>query len=431
MDKDKISYTIACIKEVYKLSDGAANLIEANIIERIKLYQHSFPYVDASNDCNSMYAFKPQNKKYTLTDFFLNRLLFNIREYDMNCDVTVHKGAFTPILKTFEIASTKDLKKETSEVLEPYTQDKNIINKSTVKVFNHEIGHALQSKYSSGLEVPSLSNSTEKNNNYINVIKLLKNKYPTINIQEEKGYSDYITGGLRFADGNSNGNKCDKDKSYCKRYQPSNVLDEIMNEEEALNITGCINVQRKKQYGNNGDYRNIYNYESSNCYITCYAKMIKSLIGYKIFDYMYLNSEGLINRFEEYRDLVNNIIVRIPDEMPALAGIIDRLEKIKGLKNNNIECTNMCMNMDLFFAKCLERFINKYIERIPIISNETYQIIISHINEMQSSMLTNDDINKRNELEQHKILNNLRLKLQEYNDNYNLQQNNENKKITI
>ena len=91
-----------------------------------------------------------------------------------------------------------------------------------------------------------------------------------------------------------------------------------------------------------------------------------------MFDYMYLNDDGLIKSFEKYRDIANSIYQdKLPENIPVLSMIIFKLENIKSLKNNNEQCREECMKLDLFFAKCIEKYISYKASKIDELPDKT------------------------------------------------------------
>ena len=75
--EQKLNIVISELTSVYNLSNEQASLIKQNIISRVKMYQNVHP--NFTNDETKIVA-----NSSDVGDFFINRLVTNIRNYDFD-----------------------------------------------------------------------------------------------------------------------------------------------------------------------------------------------------------------------------------------------------------------------------------------------------------------------------------------------------------
>ena len=222
------------------------------------------------------YLIKNDNNKYTIEDFFLNRLLFNITnfeikntggraEYDDSCKaITINRNKLETLLDKFTEKTFTDAQKFLA----------------AKKVVMHEFEHALQTKFEYG---PVLDHQCEI---YKNLYKKLL--YANLGVKLNEIYDGrtlfpYKSDGNRIQTGlKGHAKSIDKYKMYVgtqpfklsdNSYATENNVNEIFNESESLVMSGSD--QKQQEVFPSGNMINIKNKESSNFLITNYGFILK------------------------------------------------------------------------------------------------------------------------------------------------------------
>ena len=350
--EQKLNIVISELTSVYNLSNEQASLIKQNIISRVKMYQNVHP--NFTNDETKIVA-----NSSDVGDFFINRLVTNIRNYDFdqtyNRDNTL-KGAYTSKDQSIYVANYKFIEDITLDKLQNriHNVDSDMLKKASLNVFNHELGHALQTSFK--------GKYGNNDNRYTQLISNLSIKYPNdFKLQATEEMVIARQEGMKAT--RKNDKSKDAREFYAKNAYATH-LDEIFNEDEALRITGADQPQFSYDMGN-GFYKNIYNYQSSNYRITSYGRMMKIVMGEDLtFKAMYEDSIVAYEFFDQFKDISDKIY----QGKPPMFNILDSLNKIKSEFS-----LNESQKLDLFLTACLQRRV---------------------AHELKNSNLTQDDINK-------------------------------------
>ena len=370
IDNIMLSDIISEIVDVYGLNSACKKILEKNILKRVELYAGVSPILTSETRII-------KNPEDTI-GFFLNRLINNIRKYNIETELNLDggKGEYIDTYQQLNMHSFESIKRVTRDKMSSRISaiDDKTLNLATAKVFDHEVGHALQTSFEGTIGVDD--------RNFKNLLDRLNKKYPSI----FNSYDDLVPENLSIQ---KKGMKVTrKNDKYAKArafYAPnaySTHLDEIFNEEEALAVTNVLNPQMEYNYGDDFS-RPIYNYESSNYRITPYATMMKILLGNKrTFHSMYIDSISTYVYFDEFLSESSEVF---KDNKPPMINILKALESIKSGKNMS-EVASQSLKLDLFFAKCLETKINKVISS-QTLSGDQIDVLLSKVDMFQEQLI--------------------------------------------
>lgn len=390
-EKTIIEFTIReCIK-VYGLNPSLEDLLIDNIINRALMY--SSQTIPKTNETQLV----KNNDSIVL--FFLNRFINNIRNYKIESELNLDggKGEYINSKQELNMHSYLSIKKITEDKLKSRMQVSDRIKaSSTRKVFNHEIGHALQTSFEGKIGF----NDTK----FSALLNRLAAHYPDV----FNAYHDLKQGNLIITKkGMDVVRKNDKYEKVRNFYAPNSYttyLDEIFNEDEALKVTGITSSQFSYDMGN-GIARDVYNYESSNYRITPYARMMKILLGEKrTFYSMYNDSIIAYDYFDNFLECAD-VAFASEKTHPPMYTILEKMHIIKTSKDLN-QVASECIKLDLFFTKCLEEKINKALENSNL-SNEQIHILMERVNDFSSNLLKSNSL-----LPAHQIINSINEKLE-------------------
>lgn len=400
MNKEKISDFVDIWAQAVGLTETKyINVIKSDIAKRCAMYEKHFPSISTKDDDCGAYIIKPVNGKYSLEDFFLNRLMLGLREVSFSEALDGNSGEYTSKYKSLDVnvgfLNSRINEKATRHV---GLRGKNIqIIKKTIE---HELGHCLKSSFTNGYKAP-LGTGREQDVTYENLINTLlsyKNgKYAsrikTIQELDSQGQSDTIKTGVHDAKVNYNNDF---------RIQ---WIDELLNETEALELTNSNEPHEKcelqDERGRNsatGNYVNVYNYISGYSTFTGYGSILKSLLGKRDSFYAeYISSVDIFKQFDqEYADIVQDVWGLDPQRYPPMKCIF---MDFNDLVNSKYFDENIMLKLDEFFARCYERKVEKAITRSSgNLSPELIELISKKIETFQSRLTTNDDPNKRDAL---------------------------------
>jgi len=368
--EQKLDIVINEIASVYNLNNEQANLVKQNIIKRVKMYRNMSP--NFTNDEVKIVA-----NSSDIGDFFINRLVTNIRNYDFdqtyNRDNTL-KGAYTSKNQALYVGNYKFIEDITLDKLKNRIQnvDPEMLRKASLNVFNHELGHALQTSFK--------GKYGNNDNKYMQLINNLSTKYPNeFKLQATEEVLNTMQKGMIVT------RKDDKSKDARNFYSKNAYithLDEIFNEDEALRITGVNQPQFSYDMGN-GFSKNIYNYQSSNYKITSYGKMMKIVMGEKLtFKAMYEDSIVAYEFFDQFKDISDKIY----HGKPPMFNILESLNKIKSESS-----LNESLKLDLFLTICLQRRVAHDLKN-PNLTQEDIDKIKNYTSEFNSQMTKNPNL---------------------------------------
>lgn len=332
--EQKLNIVISEIASIYNLNQEQTNLIKQNIISRAKMYQNVHP--DFNNNESKIVA-----NSSNIGDFFINRLVTNIRNYDFdqtyNKDNTL-KGAYTSKDQSIYVGNYQFIEDITLDKLQNRISniDNDTLKKASLNVFNHELGHALQTSFK--------GKYGNNDNKYMQLINSLISKYPDdFKLQATDEVLTTRHEGMKAI------RKDDKSKDAREFYSKNAYtthLDEIFNEDEALKVTGVNQPQFSYEMGN-GFSKKIYNYQSSNYKITSYGRMMKIVMGEDLtFRAMYEDSIVAYEFFDQFKDISDKIY----QGKPPMFNILNSLNKIKSESS-----LNEIQKLDLFLTTCLQR----------------------------------------------------------------------------
>lgn len=377
-DSEKINIVLNEIQSVYGLTENTKNMLKDNIIKRSSLYNGIIPNI---NPEESSIIINPTST----VDVFLNRLVNNIRVYNLSNSYTPpnqlgNKGDYAGGSQTLGLESYNSIKDSVKDKFN--NKGVSISNEQldicVRKVFNHEIGHALQHSFK--------GNDGMINNNYNIVVSNLAQKYPNMFQVPNKIQIQQINGGVKPKENNI----------YSKLDKNSTLLDEIFNESEALEISNMKTSQF--EYNMKHGDKKIYNYDSSNYKITSYGNMMKIIMGNeKTYRAMYEDSDIIYKFFDQFKDISKEVF-KTNDTTTPMHAILIGLDHVRN--NSNMDVAN---DLDLFFTKCLEKRVYHDLKN-PNISNDEINRINNYIENFQNQMIRSSN----NSLQQEIIINNLK-----------------------
>lgn len=368
--EQKLDIVINEIASVYNLNNEQANLVKQNIIKRVKMYRNMSP--NFTNDEVKIVA-----NSSDIGDFFINRLVTNIRNYDFdqtyNRDNTL-KGAYTSKNQALYVGNYKFIEDITLDKLKNRIQnvDPEMLRKASLNVFNHELGHALQTSFK--------GKYGNNDNKYMQLINNLSTKYPNeFKLQATEEVLNTMQKGMIVT-------RKDYKSKDARNFYSKNAyithLDEIFNEDEALRITGVNQPQFSYDMGN-GFSKNIYNYQSSNYKITSYGKMMKIVMGEKLtFKAMYEDSIVAYEFFDQFKDISDKIY----HGKPPMFNILESLNKIKSESS-----LNESLKLDLFLTICLQRRVAHDLKN-PNLTQDDIDKIKNYTSEFNSQMTKNPNL---------------------------------------
>lgn len=345
-DSEKLEFVLSEISTVYHLNNEYIDFIKENVLLRSEYYKN----FKINFDNETIYI----NNSSSSMDFFLNRLIHNIRGfeynnvYNPNNNETEEYNSDTQVLKlssqrTIGDIVVKKLQNRNIELSEEETK------KLYRKIISHEFGHAFQTQFSGDLGHNDIK--------YNDLLTNLFNKHPEIITLPNYGEPlKVIQNGLIPA-------LIDDGKNSMREYYSNKdriiLIDDIFNEDEALEIFKMDRIQGKYDLGQDC-YKNIFNYESNNFKITPYARMMKLILGSnKTFRSLYKNGLEFYEFFDQFETLATQIFKNgVQSKKPVVSCMLDALERIK--RDNSIRDV---LNMDLFLTKCLQKRIKFYLNQ--------------------------------------------------------------------
>ncbi len=347
-DTEKLSVVLIELSSIFHLNDEYINLIKENILLRSSYYHN----IDIDFSDETIYI----KDSSSSLDFFINRLINNIRDYSFNNVYNPNnneKEEYNFETQVLKISNPKVFGEITRNKIinrNPNVDDK-LLNKVYKKIMAHEFGHAFQTSFTGVIG----KNDTR----YKQLVNNLNSKYPdTFIIPKYEGELTIKQDGLiptLIEDGKHN------IREYYSNKERIILIDDIMNEDESLMLFNDNEIQGKYNLGMNC-YKNVYNYESNNYKITSYASMMKLILGdNKTFKTMYKNGIEFYEFFDQFDSIATEVFkYGIKTKKPVVSCILDALDRLK--KNNSLRDA---INLDLFFSKCLQKRINYFVNQNP------------------------------------------------------------------
>lgn len=365
------SYLNDIIQEIclcYVLSPAIGKILIDNINNRTELYKN----ININLDNNEMQVLRNIS---TVDEFLLNRLICNVRSYDIGQNVGGNKGDFTQKEQRLMVSNYDYLKESTQDRINSRFSscDKELINKSVKKVFNHEVGHALQCSNTGVVGV--------NDKNFNQLINRLSTKYPSLfKSLDELGKEDLMEAKRGMYVDKRDDEYKDARVFYAKNAYTQHI-DEIFNETESLEVSEINRSQGVYTYGD-GYNREVYNYESSNYRITPYGNMMKIIMGNaRTFNAMYIDSITFYTYFDNFQGVSRQVF---GNNNPPVFNVLNFLEEIKS-KKNSMEAIVFAEKLDLFFVKCFELKVNKAITSVD--SAKKADILNEKIQDFKKQML--------------------------------------------
>lgn len=402
LNKERIDDYIECWGKAIEAPTEYVDIVKELIVNLLEEYSKSFNEISVLNDDYDKYVIKPNNGKYSLEDFFLNRLLRNVWEVNNNSS---SKGTYMP--SCMEISFNKEkIKSQLSRHIDASRDDFLLLDDiAKKKVIMHEFEHALQTRFEKGaLDLRYRSAYKKiieeickcKNGKYKNEI----NSYESLVSKNPYGdYEEYISCGLHYS------GKAKIKKTYRSVKGYDNVT-EIFNESESLEMSNA-KIQEYKIYDKKF-YLRVRNLESSNAFITNYGYLLKSLIGPRTtFIGMYFEPDILFETFNKrYGDVFSNYFQNDKD---AYENIILMLDKIK---------EKDAFDDHLFFQKVLSECLNKKINYN--LETSSFETLMSDVNTFKDNCIWANTSEARESLAHFRILKNIKNNIENKKNNKKL-----------
>ena len=197
-------------------------------------------------------------------------------------------------------------------------------------------------------------------------------------------------------------------------------IDELLNETEALELTGSNDIQEiwplqdnNERNSSSGNYVNVYNYISAYSTFTGYGPILKSILGKEdTFKAEYISSVNIFKQFDqEYADIVQEVWGDKRQKYSPMECIFTDFNDLLKHKYFNEE---IMLKLDEFFAKCYERKIEKVMAQSNgVLTPEQIKTTLKEIETFQSRLTTNNNIKKRDNLAHNIVFNNIKTRIQE------------------
>lgn len=372
MNKIKVQEFCQAYSKALNLDDEIESILTELMINIISNYEKRIPSIQASLDqSTSSYLIKPINGKYSIEDFFLNRLIRNIwtvevitqKDIDEGFADSGTKGMFDPTMQEVKL----NLAKQESQLkrfeklyatYDDYERERQVAKR---KVITHEFEHGLQTRYDNELNInlratyKRISDEIMKLSKYRSIIQSYEEIPKNI-----KGFGNsYLSTGCHISSRLEGTGK----RTYRDVHGFDN-LNEILNESESL-IMHRQRIPIINTYKSSGNSMQIYNPESSNSTITNYGFMFKAVFGDNLsFELMYIDPQKAFERFNnQYNDIFQTIYGSNKDAIELF------IMAITEIKERPLEAENNHLKLQLALAKCLEKKINTFYNNNEV-SNE-------------------------------------------------------------
>lgn len=398
INKEKISDFVDVFLENIEIDRNhkhfnyVSNIIKESVYRRIYMYQN-IKYIPKKFDNCTNYLIKPNDDgKYSIEDFFINRLMISLGEINFNSMGEIGLGGYT---SHREISLNLDTSyKESMKVI----NDQNYANQFAVESLVHEIGHALQVSFSNSINQGT--GFKYQINNYINLLNALKTykdgKYKDLIIDETK--LD-INGKLQKTDFEGINSHDYSETGYLDRLKlNTHNLDEMMNELEATKVSGMVDEKFVFDSIYDGDAKSGY-YEKVPNIVCGYrrwygiSKELYTLIGKNnLFKMQYGNADTALFEFDEkYKDVSQNMFGN--DCTSPTAVICFYLDSI-AQPNRSYKYYVL---IHKFLARCIENKVDRILNN-NLATNEQISEFVKNIDSILNSTLHHTDSKIDNEL---------------------------------
>ena len=388
MDIEKINDFIEAYSRAIQLSPEYTEVLKELLPKIIKKYSKIVQDITEKQDDYDKYIIKPINGKYSVEDFFLNRLMRNVLEVEVdNISNDGHKGGYLDELQKITL-SPSIISKQLDGLLSANIPNLETIKKTaSKKVVMHEFEHALQSQCKRGGDIYPLVKGSY-NRVIEEILKIGNGKYRSI-IQTfdeiEKKPAQYNS-------------KAIKHNGLIGESYPQGIIDntnEILNETEALEMTETKPLFRISYPDET--YFLVRNGESSNCNITNYGDLIKILVGEKrAFLGMYIKPERMFEAFNsQYEELFQETF---GNEKTAWENLMGQINKIK---ETNAQEDHLVL--ETLLVKCLNKKLENTLQTGNI-TPKTLEKINDAINTFYNNTISSQDESRRKSLEHIQIL---------------------------
>lgn len=390
MNIERINDYIDAYSRAINITPEVTSILKELIPNLVKKYSATITSIPVEQDGYDKYVIKPVDGKYSMEDFFLNRLFRNVWEVYSKTN-SVEKGGFEP--NYMEIGFNMPLiEKQLVGSINTECEDfKELDAIARKKVIMHEFEHALQTQYSGKAlfdirykrifeEIRKAKDGKYKDETNEYSESVFRNDYGT---QET-----YTHSGLHYSGKN-------KDVQTYREVSGFDNLNEIFNETEALDMAGA-RPQVVGRYKNNTYYR-IRNVESSNSSITNYGVLLKALLGPKeTFIGMYLDPNKMFTEFnKEYNTIFQEAF---GNDKSAWENVINQIESIKA--SDSLEGH---LKLDTVLAKCLKLKVESTIQKGNT-SPKTLSKMNEIINSFYNNTISSQDESIRKSMEHIQIL---------------------------
>lgn len=364
MDRQKISDFIDIF--VSELNPGndynyAATLKElvGNLVDHYsKLGITSVP---VQQDGFKHYMIKPTNGEYSLEDFFLNRLFFNVRKIETQSNSKGHYDNSDQSIG-FNFKSIDGQFKHEPLLLKP--EHSAVRERAKKKVVMHEFEHAMQSRF----DVDSKANPSPITlGMYDKISRVNGGRYAGI----LNSRSNVEKGGIALHNYNLHvglytpSNSPLANDAYRTDYIDDNKshhnMNEIFNESESLLMAGVEKPQTILTYpkSSSGNFVPIFNNESSNAHITTFGFMLKQVMGAEeSFKGMYFQPTIMMKKFNQ--DFGDIFAAKYGNGKSAWEHLQAKISEIRaGTKEHDY------LDLTETLAKCLVRRVEREKGRVP------------------------------------------------------------------
>ena len=354
MSNERVNDYIDCWARAVRVPYEYTEIVKELLNKLIDKYSALYESVYLGHDKYDKYVIKPIDGKYSMEDFFLNRLLRNV--WHLGND-SAYKGDYTPddVSVSFNEESIKrQLLKSFIDKPDNFNEFNNIARK---KVIMHEFEHALQTRFNcSSLDI----RYRETYKKIIENIKEAKNGIYSDEINTYEELRDinyfgereqYISTGLRYS-------SIAKDVRTYREVEGFNNLNEIFNETESLEMADA--KRQVCRLYNNEHYFEIRNLESSNFLITNYGDLLKILLGeHTTFKCMYLDPSTCFQSLNKtYGDVFKKYFNNDKDVVENIIEQLNLIKKDKGLENHLL--------LQKVLTECFLKKVKNNIGIIPI-----------------------------------------------------------------
>lgn len=410
MNREKINDFLGAYSRALNLPQETTDILQELLPKMINKYSQHTPTVSEKQDDYNRYIIKPVNGEYSIEDFFLNRLMRSVLRFTTSYEPKdKEKGGFLDGTCLIDL-NEWSIERQIDVNLPPNTPGFNDMKRvARKKVIMHEFEHAMQTQYNKDTDIDKIYKKVYRkiideilrigNGKYRSVIR-------TADEIERATVNDSLNVTLKH-----NGLKV---KNHVSKSYMENT-NEIFNESEALEMVGA-RVQDYRMFPD-GSYFPRRNVESSNRNITNYADLLKILIGEKnAFAGMYLDPLKMFEIFNKrYGDIFQE---QFGNEKDAWFNLVNQINKIK--KSNSQDDHLILQNV---LARCFDKKIEHDMQSGQITPGDVAKMKADLLT-FKNSMLWHKDKSVRAGFEHVQILDSIRKKVEQLEQNISVQPEN-------